>query len=1068
MTLPNRSPSVEKKSAAARLTPRSIFSYWRLTWRRLTAVFGPPLLVLIVGIVAHEGTTRIATTRADGRRSRAVTDAADQLVAILTDAETGQRGYLLTGNDAYLRPYLRAVDSISVATARLRSTVSSIGPSPATLRDVDSLALLSNEKMEEIAETIRLRQSVGAAAALALVNTNRGLDLMRDARRIAASVRDHEAVRLAARSADLTRYTNEVTWIVILGTGAAFLIALLVNVLLARDAAVQTRLAAERDEALGAVTESNAQLAEARFEATDILESIGDAFFALDTEWRFIYLNENAEPLVNRTRAELLGMSIWDAFPEIVGGNFEVEYRRAIRDGVVAGFEEYFEPLDKWFQVRAYPSRRGLAVYFTDVSSRVRAERSFRALAETMPQLVWSLNASGESEYFNGRWLAYTGAEDSTGDGADWREALHPDDSIDVDDKWLRSFRSGDPFEVECRLRRGDDGSYRWFLCRALPLRDETGKITRWFGTCTDVHDQRRASEGLSVLAEASAALATSIDTEDTIAMVAQLAVPRLGDWCTIELLEPDGSLRRLATVHSDPEKLAIAAELNRRFPPSPDEPGGVYTVMRTGQVMSSEITDEMIVAGVPDLEKRALLLALHLRSYVIAPLMVDGIPAGAITVVSAESGHFLGPSDIARVQELARRTALAIERSRRFAETVSARDAESLSNARLRESEAKLVLSMEAGGLGSWEWDIKADRVFWSPQTERMHGLAEGTFSGTREEFASYIHPEDRERVASEIARSLAAREPTYHIKYRFIRKDGAVRWLEGFARLRTDENGEPDTFLGVSHDVTEREELLVGEQQARRDAEAANAAKAIFLTTMSHELRTPLNAVSGYVDLLEMGVRGPVTDLQRLDLKRIRRASQHLLVLINDILNYARLEAGAVELHLSDVTLDDALSGMEALIAPQLEAKGVAYEYRRCDPAIRVRADREKLDQILLNLVGNAVKFTDGGGRITLSCDASGETARVIVADTGRGIPRGKHQSIFDPFVQVDRHLTPERQQGVGLGLAISRDLARAMHGDISVQSDAGKGATFVLTLPMAVADEPSRSSGEVERVL
>jgi PAS domain S-box-containing protein len=1055
MTLPNRSPSVDKRTAVARLTPRSIFSYWRLTWRRLIAVFGPPLLVLIVGIVAHQGTTRIVAARADGRRSRAVTDAADQLVAYLTNAETGERGFLLTNNADYLRPYLQAVDSMPAAIARLREAVASIGPSPTTNFAIDSLTLLSDERMADLAETIRVRRAVGADAALAIVNTNRGRDYMRAAQRISKSVRDQEAAQLASRSADLTRYTNEVTLVVIFGTGAAFLIALLVNVLLAREAAVQTRLAAERDEA--------------RSEANDILESIGDAFFALDHDWKFIYLNENAEPLLTRTRAELLGTSIWDAFPEIVGSTFEHEYRRAIREQVVAGFEEYFEPFDKWFQVRAYPWRRGLAVYFTDVSSRVRAERSFRALAETMPQLVWSTNASGENEYFNGRWLAYTGADDATPTNGDWRQALHPADSSSVDEKWDRSFQSGDPFEVECRLRRGQDGSYRWFLCRALPLRDETGKITRWFGTCTDIHDQRRATEGLSVLAEASAVLASSVETDETIRSVANLAVPRLGDWCTIDLLDARGLLRRIATVHSDPAKLAIAHELDRRFPSSPEEPGGAYEVLRTGAIRASEITAEMIIAGVADLDKRALLLELGLRSYVIAPMTIDGSPVGTITIVSAESGHFLGPSDISRVQELARRTALAIERTRLFAETVSARDAESVSNALLRESEAKLVLSMEAGGLGSWEWDIPARRVVWSSQTERMHGLAEGAFSGTLEEFGSYIHPDDRERVEGEIARTLAERIPTYYIKYRFVRKDGAVRWLEGFARLRTDANGEPVSFLGVSHDVTEREELLEGEQQARREAEAANAAKALFLTTMSHELRTPLNAVSGYVDLLEMGVRGPVTDLQREDLRRIRRASQHLLVLINDILNYARLEAGSVELHLSDVTLTDALSGMEALIAPQLRAKGVAYEYRPCGKNVHVRADREKLDQILLNLVGNAVKFTDRGGQITLSCELLGDGARIIVEDTGRGIPRGKLNTIFDPFVQVDRHLTPERQQGVGLGLAISRDLARAMHGDISVQSDAGKGATFVLTLPV---DAPNPASvgrlGEVERVL
>jgi PAS domain S-box-containing protein len=1080
MTLPNRSPQDEMRPAAARLVPRSIFSYWRLTGRRLLAVFGPPLLVAIVGIIAHNRTMKIVSARLEARQSRAIADASDKLLALLVDAESSERGFLLTRDTAYLAPYTRAVDSVPAALTQLRAAVDTTQPSAATRLAVDSLEYFSSARMAHLTETVRIRRSRGFDSALAIVRAGTGRDLMRNARRIARSIHDREFARLATRTADLTRYTNEVTWVVLLGTGIAFLIALLVNVLLVRDAAMQARLAGERDEALAALTESNEELQstgeelqqqtmlaeEARHEATDILESIGDAFFAVDHQWRFIYLNDNAQTLLARPREELLGVSIWEAFPDAAGTTFEREYRRAVREQIVIGFEEYFAPLDKWYQVRAYPSRRGLAVYFTDVTSRVRAERSFRALSETMPQLAWSTRASGESEYFNGRWRDYIGMSEVPGDDGDWRNAVHPADASEVDQKWDRAFRTGDQFEVECRLRRGSDGSYRWFLCRALPLRDEAGKITRWFGTCTDVHDQRRANEGLSVLAEASAVLATSTDTDDAMRSIARLAVPRLGDWCTFELLNSDGTLRRIALVHSDPEKLAIAEEYHRRYPARAEEP--VHEALRSGKAQAGEVTDEMLTAAVLDPERRELLLALNLRSYVMAPMMIDDTAVGVLTVVSAESGHFLGPGDVARVQELANRTSLAIERARLFAETVRARDAASMSNALLRESEAKLVLSMEAGGLGSWEWDIKNNRVHWSPQTERMHGIPEGSFTGTRDEFTSFIHPDDRERVDAEIARTLAERLPVYQIKYRFIRADGAVRWLEGFARLRTDANGEPVSLLGVSHDVTDREELLEGEQTARREAEAANAAKAIFLTTMSHELRTPLNAISGYVDLLEMGVRGSVTDQQREDLRRIRRASQHLLSLINDILNYARLEAGTVELHLSDIVLADALGEMEGLIAPQLRAKGVAYEYRPCDRRLRVHADREKLDQIQLNLVGNAVKFTERDGRITLSCEPRDDHIRVIVEDTGRGIPRAKLQSIFDPFVQVDRHLTPERQQGVGLGLAISRDLARAMHGDISVESDAGQGATFVLALPRYAPTEPSvREVGEVERV-
>ena len=240
---------------------------------------------------------------------------------------------------------------------------------------------------------------------------------------------------------------------------------------------------------------------------------------------------------------------------------------------------------------------------------------------------------------------------------------------------------------------------------------------------------------------------------------------------------------------------------------------------------------------------------------------------------------------------------------------------------------------------------------------------------------------------------------------------------------------------------------------EEARARADEANRAKSEFLSTMSHELRTPLNAIAGYVDLLTMGLRGPVTDEQREDLARIRRSGQHLLALINDILNFARLDAGQVEFRIQDVHLDPVLADLEALVAPQVAAKGLTYSHQACGAPVAVRADPERLRQILLNLLTNAVKFTDVGGRIAIACDASDRAAvRVRVRDTGRGIPADQLERIFEPFVQVDRNLTPGSQQGVGLGLAISRDLARRMGGDLAAKSARGEGSTFTLTLPGA----------------
>lgn len=251
-------------------------------------------------------------------------------------------------------------------------------------------------------------------------------------------------------------------------------------------------------------------------------------------------------------------------------------------------------------------------------------------------------------------------------------------------------------------------------------------------------------------------------------------------------------------------------------------------------------------------------------------------------------------------------------------------------------------------------------------------------------------------------------------------------------------------------------REESLRRAEAARAEAETANRAKADFLATMSHELRTPLNAIIGYTDLLDMELRGPLTDVQREDMRRIRRSSQYLLGLINDMLNFARLEAGRVEIASRDVQLHGILAGMEALIAPQLDSRSLRYEYRPCRDAWRVMADPERLEQILVNLLTNACKFTEPGGMISLVCELRAREVLVHVRDTGRGIRPEKLATIFDPFVQVDRELIRESQQGVGLGLAISRDLARAMNGDLTARSTPGEGSTFTIHLRRAPSVE------------
>jgi signal transduction histidine kinase len=267
-----------------------------------------------------------------------------------------------------------------------------------------------------------------------------------------------------------------------------------------------------------------------------------------------------------------------------------------------------------------------------------------------------------------------------------------------------------------------------------------------------------------------------------------------------------------------------------------------------------------------------------------------------------------------------------------------------------------------------------------------------------------------------------------------------------EETARAAAEERARAMRSL-AEHLFSQSEEL----ERRTREAETANRVKGEFLAAMSHELRTPLNAIAGYVQLMQLGVSGPVTEEQMGHLERIQRSQSHLLGIINDILNFSRIEAGQVVYDIHPVSVREVIDAVTPMIAPQVRAKQLHLTLGSCAPALMARADHMKVQQILLNLLSNAVKFTAAGGTIELTCGADGDHVCVSVRDTGTGISVRELETIFAPFVQVGRSLASPKD-GTGLGLSISRELARAMHGDLTVESREGVGSTFTLALPIA----------------
>jgi PAS domain S-box-containing protein len=355
------------------------------------------------------------------------------------------------------------------------------------------------------------------------------------------------------------------------------------------------------------------------------------------------------------------------------------------------------------------------------------------------------------------------------------------------------------------------------------------------------------------------------------------------------------------------------------------------------------------------------------------------------------------------------------------------------------------------------------------NPATERIFGWSAEEMVG--QSLTMIMPPEYRARHAAGMARYLTTGKrgiPWTGVAVPALTRDGrripieisfgefvhgGRRVFSGFLRDVSERTAQREVLEQTALELEEalhavREQVAVAEA-ARRTADAANEAKSQFLATMSHELRTPLNAIGGYVELLESGVRGPVTPQQRQDLARVGRAQARLLDLVNDVLNFARLETGRIEYDVRDLPVNPLLCSLGPLLDPQLRAKSLHYE---CDPgpmSVRVCADQQKLEQILLNLLSNAIKFTPEGGRITVSTDADASTVRFHVRDTGVGIPPDRLDAIFEPFVQVDSTLT-RVYGGTGLGLSISQELAHGMEGTISVSSTLGEGAEFTLTLP------------------
>jgi len=671
------------------------------------------------------------------------------------------------------------------------------------------------------------------------------------------------------------------------------------------------------------------------------LDRMSDQYFVCDGEWRYVQMNRAMRSFVRNSGFvpdQLLGQVIWEVFPRLTGGPMHAAMLRARESRTTVPFIARGTYADSHYQGNAFPLGDGVGVHVVDITERRRAEEEVTRLTAALKRRVDEMEAMlkvipvgiGIANDPQGTDITTNPAMAALLRIAPGVNASKSGPNADT--LPFRVFRDGielspDELPMQLAARTGqaipynehdivfEDQTRVTLLASAAPILGDEGHVRGSVGAFVDITARKRAEIASRVLAEASAAFASSLDIGRTFSLLAQRVVPEMADVCVIFVVRESGSIGVVAMESTDVTMFETLQAFDRKHPVDGTPTHPVWHALRDARSILVPSVNDASIASMLSGEQSVMQLARDTAttSLLMVPIATRGRVLGAMGMGTRGMRRRFDQGDLALAEELGRRAAMTL---------------------------------------------------------------------------------------------------------------DNAI-------------------LLAAEHRARDEAEA------ARNESERASRAKSDFLAMMSHELRTPLNAIAGYAELIELGLRGPVTDAQVVDLQKIRQNQRHLLGLINSVLNFARLDAGRVIYDMANIPVAATVRAVESLIEPQLRERQLVYQLTPCDATITVRADSEKLQQILLNLLGNAAKFTAAGGRIDVSCITESRSVQLKVHDTGIGIPAEQFERIFEPFVQANRSIRTSKE-GVGLGLAISRELARGMGGELTVESEVGVGSTFTLTLP------------------
>ncbi|HEX6997138.1 MAG TPA: GAF domain-containing protein [Gammaproteobacteria bacterium] len=662
-----------------------------------------------------------------------------------------------------------------------------------------------------------------------------------------------------------------------------------------------------------------------------------------------------------------------------------------------------------------------------------------------------------------------------------FRRYVHPGDRERMDAAIAAALeRPHEVFEIEYRVVTAD-GELRWMAAKGRVLTDSSGRPVRMTGICSDVTTAKRTQESRAFLAEASRILSTTLDPEATIKNLARIVVPRLADWCVVQVVGADGRNAPVEVAHRDPAKVELAWSIVRRWPTRPTDAGGATAVVQSGEPsLVQRIAPEMLAARAQSPEHLEALQSLGLHSAVTVPLQARGRVLGALSLMSAESKRVYDAEDLRFAEEIASWAALAIDNAQLYRQ---AEDARAVAERARRHLEALAEISDELATELDPDAALKqlASRVVTTfadycvtyaadgrsirrlgfahrdpaqvPLVEALSAAAPPSLDDL-EGLGAVVRTGEPLLLADVTAEYLRLRAPSADVLDVLHKLDprsaivvplkargrtlGAIALVATAASARRYDRDD----LRVAIELANRAALLLDNARLYTEARSAIRARDDMIAVVSHDLRNPLQSISAAAALLQLD---PPPERRSRSLQSIMVASEQMGRLLQDLLDISRMDAGQFSVTREALEVASLIGEAQTLFQPQAEDKSVRLVCRVAPDLPHVLADRGRILQVLTNLLGNALKFVPADGTITVTAERWGDSVRVAVADTGMGIAPEHLPRVFERFWRGDRR----KERGAGLGLAVAKGIVEAHGGWIGVESSPGRGSTFYFTL-------------------